>query len=256
MLPHTSRRIMHIAVASAAALALTACAPRTPPEPIDLASAKTIGVNSFCGNEVQREANAWLRVGLDDTSRLAVPEWGLDSRIVESLRSGLPANAALIPVALDPAKVAAAVWQRPGRQQASAWRDLFSGTHPSADLYIAIFPRNPGVYWVGEQAVVNSFGSSDPMSGFGIFTRAGWRTTHEACGAFVYDARKGKIVGRLGSAELGEIKKELVEDAWKDYTSAQLDGVRELLQPMASRAGAMIAEQLIARSNLAPAAAK
>ncbi len=251
-----SARILRIAVASAAALALAACAPRTPPEPIDLISAKTVGIGSTCGATVQREANAIFNVGLDDTSSMKVPEWALDANIVAAFRHRAPPNLEVIDVTYDPSLVTIATLLRKRDDPNALWKLALAKTEPKADLYVVIFPRNTGIYWRGDQGYLSQDGQVNAKTGFGIFTRGFARMAHAGCAAFVFDTRKQQVVRRFSPTEIQDVPRELTPDVWKDYSEDQLRQVREVLSPMATRIGESIAHQLTQESNLVPAAAK
>lgn len=244
-----------VALIGAVAL-LAACTPRTPPEPVDLASVKTIGVGSTCGETIRREANALFNVGLDDTSSLKVPEWGLDAAIVTAIREHAPPNLEVVDVTFDPTLVGLAKVLRKRDDPNALWKIALAKTEPKADLYIVIFPRNTGVYWRGEQGYISDDGQANAKTGFGVFSRAFAGTAHAGCGAFVFDTRKQAVVRRFSPTQIAQVPRGLTENAWADYSEDQLRQVREILTPMATRIGETVATQLVQESNLVPAAAK
>lgn len=254
MIRSLTGRALRGACAAAALSALAACAPKPPPDPIDLASAKTIGVYSFCGVTVRRQSDAWIKGPLDDTSYRKVPEWDLDATLTRAIREGLPPGPEAIDTSIDSARAAIASTLVVRGAPNALWRTAIATADPKADLYVVVFPNESNVFWIGDQGYARR--DVNIKTGFGIYTRLADRTAHAACGALVYDVRKHKPVGRFALNALEEVPSELVEPTWDDYTPEQLDKVRDELRKLAAEAGRTAASLIAQHSNLAPASAQ
>lgn len=251
-----SRAPIRIAAFGVAATVLAGCSLRTPLEPVDLASARTIGITSTCGETLSREANAVFNVGLDDRSYLKVPEWGLSARVVQGFRDRMPALPQIIDVELDRTGMTLATnWYKKDDPNAF-WQPVFANAKPKADIYVVIFPRNSATYWHDSRDQLAMDDPTNAQIGFGLFTRSFARAAHAVCGAYVFDARKQEVVRRLSQRESIRVPRDLNKDTWSEYSDDQLRQVRDYLSPMATHIGEALAEKLLQESNLAPAAAK
>lgn len=234
--------------------ALGGCAQKPPPDPIDLASAKSIGIYSHCGAVVHRQADAWFNVGLDDHTTRAVPDWQLDAALAEAIRNGLPTSVEATDVALDVGLTTIAT-QLVRRDDPNAlWALAIASANAKTDLYVVVFPRSSNVFWIGEQGYYRR--EPNAKFGFGIYTRMAERTAHAVCAAFVYDARQHKVVRRFTLYDSATMPGEAVASTWNEFTPEQLETARDTLRPLATNVGGTVATLVTQNSNLAPPSAQ
>lgn len=203
-----------------ATLVTAGCAHK-PPAALDN-PVRTLGVASNCGSVISRESLAWLNVGADDHTVIAVPTWALDTALPQQLEEATAGRVKVVQVDAD--LLAVMQWRGENmfnsRTEADMLRAAIRPPAQAVDAYL--------LYTMGADGTPSGQ-RVNVRYGVGIFSRINLKLAHVQCTAQLVDAATFKKVRHVKIGQIEEIGSDLNIDRWEDYSPEQMARVRTIL---------------------------